>query len=376
MKSEVSIVKCGSYDFGELDKKVRESVELIGGIRKFIEPGSKVLVKPNLLMAIGPEANITTHPEFVRSVVRILNEIDCKVYLGDGPSVFGGYAEDVFKVYEQTGIRKIAKEENIELVIFDKRFMQDYFPLTTWVRECDFIVNLPKFKTHDYMILTAAVKNLFGLIPGMFKMECHKNFHKPEKFAELLVDIYAAAKPAVSIIDGISGLDGNGPATSGTKKDFGLILASSDAVALDSVLARLINISPDRIFTNKAAEMRKVGNVNLGDIEIKGENISSSCISNFKLPETSLMQTIKSMLPEPILNILTKLIYFHPKIDSDICRLCESCVKNCPQKTIYRKKDKILIDYSKCISCFCCREVCPYAAIGTKKSLLAKLLRM
>lgn len=376
MKSEVSIVKCGSYDFSELDKKIRESLELIGGIKKFIKPNSKVLVKPNLLMAVGPEANITTHPEFVRSVVRILKEIGCKIYLGDSPSVFGGEVEDVFKVYEQTGMKKLSEEENMELVVFDKRFIQGYFPLTTWVKECDFIVNLPKFKTHDYMILTAAVKNLFGLIPGTFKMEAHKNFYKPEKFAELLLDIHSAKKPAVSILDGIWGIEGNGPATSGIRRDFGLILASSDSVSLDCVLAELINISPDKIFTNKAARLRNIESAELSNIEIKGESISSSRIPDFKLPETSLKQTIETKLPAPIINTLKKFIYFHPKIDSDICRLCESCIKNCPQKTIYKKNEKIVIDYSKCISCFCCREVCPYAAVGTKKSLLVKLMRM
>lgn len=374
MKSQVSIVKCTAYKQEDLFPKVKEAIELIGGITKFISPNSKVLLKPNLLMAVEPERAITTHPEFVRAVARILKEIGCKMYIGDGPSVFGDNSENIHEVYERTGIKKVADEEKIELITFGKRYMHTYFPLTDWVKECDCIVNLPKFKTHDYMILTGAVKNLFGLIPGTFKLECHKNFYQHERFAQMLLDVYEAAKPALSIVDGISGIEGNGPATSGTKRDFGLIVAGKDAVSLDTVLATLMNTRPEYIFTNKEAAKRGIGATDINNIEIKGEALVSSIISDFKLPETSLGQTIKNNLPSFIVTFLKKHIYFHPDIDSDLCRLCNSCVENCPQRTMDNKSGKIVIDYSRCISCFCCKEFCPYAAIKIKKSLLAKIM--
>ena len=374
MKSEVSLIRCKTYEPNGLFEKVKEAVELIGGIEKFVKPGSKVLLKPNLLMAANPESAITTHPEFARAVIKILKSIGCKIYLGDGPSVFGSQMENIIKVYEQTGIQKMAEEEAVELVTFDKRYMNGYFPLAQYVKDCDYVLSIPKFKTHEYMILTGAVKNLFGLIPGTFKLECHKNFHQPERFAEMLLDVYAAVKPALSIVDGITGMEGNGPATSGTKRDFALILAGQDAIAIDSVLARIMNIKPDFIYTIKEARKRGIGNIDLNNIEIKGEDLSSCVFKDFKLPETSLKQSIIRNLPGPVANILKKLLTFHPRIDSDVCRLCEACVKNCPQKTMTNKDGKIVIDYSQCISCFCCREVCPHKAIGIKKSLLARML--
>ena len=419
MKSQVSIIKCSTYSQEELFLKVKQSVELVGGIEKFIKRGSKVLLKPNLLMAIEPEAGITTHPEFVRSVIRLLKEIDCKIYLGDGPSVFGGNAEDIFKVYERTGIKKIAEEEKTELVIFDKRFMHGYFPLTTWVKECDCVVSLPKFKTHSFMFLTGAIKNLFGLIPGSFKLECHKNFFQQEKFAGVLLDIYQAVKPALTIVDGILGIEGNGPATSGIKRNFGLILAGADGLAIDALLAKLMNIQPEYVFTNKEAAFRNIGNVDENNIEIKGEKLSSCIIADFKLPDASFKQFLVNKFPGFIANILKKLITIHPKIDSDACRLCESCIKNCPQQTMSvqegkpvrqwfgipnsqshkpvrqwfgipnsqshkpvrqwfgipnSQSHKLVIDYAQCISCFCCQEVCPYGAIATKKSFLSRVL--
>src|SRR3989339_2064086 len=374
MKSQVSIVKCASYKQEDLFPKVKEAIELIGGITKFLKPNSRVLLKPNLLMAIEPQRAITTHPEFVRAVVRILREIGCTMYIGDGPSVFGDNIENIYEVYERTGIKKVADEEKVELITFGKRFMHTYFPLTEWVKECDYVVNLPKFKTHDYMILTGAVKNLFGLIPGTFKLECHKNFHQPERFAEMLLDVYSAVKPALSIVDGISGMEGNGPATSGTKRDFGLIVAGSNPVAIDTVLAAIMNARPENIYTIKEAIKRNLPGASLNDVDILGESLKNVVIRDFKLPDISIPRAILNNLPPFAANLLKKWLTFQPKIDTDICQLCDACVNNCPQKTMSNKNGKIVIDYSQCISCFCCREVCPYAAIGIKKSFLARLL--
>ncbi len=376
MKPQVSIVRCASYDRELVCAKVREALELTGGIMRHVKPGSKVLLKPNLLMAIEPERAITTHPEFVRAVIKLLKEIDCKIYLGDGPSVFGGNIEDIVKVYERTGIKKIAEQENVELVIFTKKFMQGYFPLTTWLKECDCLVNLPKLKTHNFMVITGAVKNLFGLIPGTFKLECHKNFYQPEKFARMLLDIYEIAKPALNIIDGIHGIEGDGPATSGTRRDFGLVMASSDAVAIDVALAKIMSLPSESVFTNQEAARRKILSADLGNIEIKTDDVPDFAIADIKLPRVSLKQTLVYKLPAPVANILKRMISFHPKIDSDACQLCEACIKNCPQKTMAKKDGRVVIDYSRCISCFCCQEVCPYAAIGTKKSLLARIMGM
>ncbi len=372
--SEVSIVRCTTYNQEELFVQVKQAVELIGGLDKFIKPGSKVLLKPNLLMAIEPEAAITTHPEFIRSVIRLLKEINCKIHLGDGPSVFGENSEDILKVYQQTGIKKITDEEKIELVIFNKRFMHSYFPLTTWVKECDYVINLPKFKTHSFMLLSGAIKNLFGLVPGTFKLECHKNYFQQEKFAGVLLDIYQAVKPALTIVDGISAIEGNGPATSGKRRDLGFILAGADSVAIDVIMAKIMRIQPDCIFTNKEAARRKLGNTDLNNIEIKGEKLSSCIIADFKLPDVSLKQVLVNKFPGFVANVLKKLITIQPLVDSDLCRLCEACVKNCPQKTMSVQEGKLVIDYSQCISCFCCQEACPHGAIAIKKSFLAKLL--
>jgi len=160
MISKVSIIKCKTYDPSLVFEAAKKAIVVIGGICNFIKPQSKVLVKPNLLLAKEPEFGVTTHPEVVRAVVKILKEINCKIYLGDGPFVWGSQAKNVNEVYERTGMKKISQEEDIDLVKFDKRRWRGKFPLTTWLDDCDYLVSIPKFKTHDLTILTAAIKNM------------------------------------------------------------------------------------------------------------------------------------------------------------------------------------------------------------------------
>ena len=168
MQSQASIIKCRTYNPSEIQKAVRESVELIGGIGNFVKSSDKVLIKPNLLMATTPDTAIDTHPEFVRAVIRLVKETGAKIILGDSPSVCGE-PQDIDNVYEQSGIKKIAEEEEVELVKFGRRNMKSGYLFTSWIDECNCIISLPKFKTHELTILTGAIKNLFGLIPGLYK---------------------------------------------------------------------------------------------------------------------------------------------------------------------------------------------------------------
>jgi len=370
MKSKVSIVKCPTYDSALVFDSVKKAVDLIGGISNFIKPESKVLVKPNLLMAKCPESGIDTHPEVVRAVIRLLKEIRCHIYLGDGPSVWGNQAEDVDSVYEESGMKRISIEEGIELVKFNKRRWRGKFPLTTWLDECDYLVSVPKFKTHDLTILTGAIKNLYGLIPGTYKTELHKRYYKAEDFSRNLADIYMEVHPALTIVDGILALEGDGPATSGQPRQCGLLLAGVDCVALDSILALIMGLAPRDILSTKEAARRGLGIADVNSIEILGEKLQSVLGQPFKLPSTSLRKKI----PAPIIAIAKNLITFYPRVNHKNCISCGVCINACPAKAISIHFNKVVIDYTRCISCFCCQEVCPSAAIKVKKSILARMI--
>ena len=289
MSSRVSIAKCTSYDSGLVFEAAKKAIDLIGGISSFIKPGSRVLVKPNLLMAKEPEFGVDTHPEVVRAVIKVLKGINCRVFVGDGPSVWGSQIENVERVYDTSGITRICREEGVELVKFEKRRMRNKFPLTTWLDDCDHFVNLPKFKTHNLTLLTGAIKNLFGLIPGTFKTELHKNYFHIVDFSKILVDIYQEAKPSLTLIDGILAMEGDGPATGGKLRNLNLLLAGSDCVALDSVMALIMGIKPLDVLSTKEAATRGLGEADINSIIILGEKLEAVAGEPFVLPTNSLL---------------------------------------------------------------------------------------
>ncbi|MDI6758473.1 MAG: DUF362 domain-containing protein [Candidatus Omnitrophota bacterium] len=370
MKSKVSIVRCSSYQEGLVHESVRRAIDLIGGITNFIKPQSRVLVKPNLLMAKPPSAGIDTHPEIVRSVVKILKKIGCEVFVGDGPSVWGNQIENVDLVYEVSGVKQVCQDEGAALVKFEKKIWKKNFPFTSWVDTSDCIINLPKFKTHDFTLLTGAIKNLFGLIPGTYKTELHKNYFDPKDFSKILVDIYEEIRPCLTIVDGIVAMEGDGPATSGKLRNLNLLLASSDCVALDSILALIMGVAPLDILTNKEALGRNLGQAQLDSIEILGEELRDVMGEPFMLPSTSLIRKI----PRPALKLAKKLIRYYPYLEAKNCLHCQACIEACPFQAISMKKEKINFNYSKCSACFCCQEACPAQAIKVKRNLFAKMI--
>jgi uncharacterized protein (DUF362 family)/NAD-dependent dihydropyrimidine dehydrogenase PreA subunit len=368
MSSQVALVKCLSYESKEVESSLKKAVDLLGGITVFIRPQSRVLLKPNLLMAKEPEYAITTHPEVIRACIRLLKGIDCRVVVGDGPSVWGNQIENIDEVYERSGTKAVCAEEGAELVKFENRRWRGKFPLTTWLDQCDYLLNLAKFKTHGFTVLSGAIKNNFGLVPGTFKTELHKTYASPQDFAAMLVDVYQQAKPVLNIIDAVVSLEGDGPGTSGKPRKTNRLLVSADAIALDSILALMMSLRPEDILTTKEAAKRGLGSAEPSTIEILGDSLAVE--EGFILPAASLLDR---KLAQQVLKLIRGFIRYYPYLEPDKCITCAACVANCPHKAIRLKGKGIIFDYQKCVSCFCCQEVCPQAAIKLKKSLLAKL---
>jgi uncharacterized protein (DUF362 family) len=367
--SKVSIVRCENYNSEKVLEEVTRAVRLLGGIENFVKKGDKVLVKPNLLSARTPEEAVCTHPEIVRAVIRLAKETGAHVLVGDSPGSFFTI-EDIDFVYEKTGIKNIAAEENAELVRFERSRIIKGMPFAEVALDASVIISLPKLKTHALTIMTGAIKNTYGLIPGLFKVECHRNRPKPRDFVKVLLDVYEIARPQLSIMDGVLAMEGDGPG-SGIPRKLGLILASSDAVSLDAVVSELVGLASYKDIVVGEARKRGLGEADISNIEIHGEAIENLRVKDFKLPKTAHRI---NKLPDFLTNLFKWAVEFKPVIDVGLCKKCGICRDSCPVSAITINKEESHIDDAICMRCFCCCEFCPHKAIYINGNFFTNLL--
>ena len=370
MNSSVSIIKCQSYDEEEVLKSLRRAIELIGGIKTFVKKGDHVLLKPNLLYGKPPEKAVTTHPSIVRGMIQIVREAGGIPSIGDSPSI-----GSLIKAAEKAGIKRVADEMDCPLKEFDKPILppkrgMKFFKqleIDQKVLEADVVINLPKWKTHGMMLLTLGVKNLFGCIPGPKKALWHLKAGEDRKlFAQILIDLYQIIQPSLTILDGILGMDGNGPG-SGHPIQLGLILASSDPLSLDQIVCDLLRIPRRSLMTNQVAFEEGIGR---DGIEVVGERLEEIRIPRFRLPPPSQPAwDLPRFLQKALKNALTS----KPVVEEEVCSVCNRCVEICPPKALDRKERGLVFDYGKCIRCFCCQEICPEGAIKIQPGWALKL---
>jgi len=371
MTSLVSVIKCPNYDEARVFSALRQAIDLIGGIQTFVNKGNRVLLKPNLLFGKSPEKAVTTHPSIVRGMIQIVREAGGVPSIGDSPSV-----GSLTWTAEKAGIRAVADEMKCPLVEFNRPVLPPKGGANTFkqlevdqaVLEADVIINLPKFKTHSLTLLTLGVKNLFGCIPGPKKPLWHLKAGKDqETFAKILVDIYKVVRPSLTLLDGIVGMEGNGP-NSGRPIPIGLILASGDSLSLDQIVCDLLGISRGSLSTNRVAFEQGMGRE---PIEVLGERVEDVRISGFQFPTLSQIDWgLPGFLSKALKNALTA----RPVIDEEVCKSCDRCAEICPPKALARKGEELVFDYGQCIRCLCCLEVCPEGAISNKQGWALRLV--
>jgi len=364
--TKVSIMRCPDYNAERVFDAVSRAVDLVGGIGSVVKPGMKVLLKPNLLSARTPEEAVCTHPEVVRAVVRLVKGAGGIPLIGDSP---GGYGANIDEVFERSGMLGVSKSEGVELVKFTASKSVDGIPFARHIFECDSIISIPKMKTHGITLITAAVKNMYGAVVGLYKAERHSISPKEEDFAKVIAKVYAIARPHLTILDAITAMEGDGP-SAGVPRNLNFIMAGKDAVAIDAVAARIVGLTPLEVLVTREAYERELGEADLEKIEIAGDNVDSFVTTNFKLPATAFYK----MIPDGVVKMIAALMRFKPVIDELVCTRCRLCKLTCPVSAIEVEKESCSIDYKKCVKCLCCQEVCPYRAIGIKRSLLAKLM--
>ncbi len=325
--------------------------------------GKTVLIKPNVLRAARPEEGITTHPALVRAVIEKIETMKpASLVIGDNPGLtLYGANEEGFK---KAGLLEVSKAyyRNIGNDSRKMAFNPDFMPevsVSRIVLEADVVVSLPKFKTHGLTGMTGAIKNSYGLLPGAQKAKLHKAAGTPERFHEMLVEVFRLRVPDFFLVDAIVGMEGNGP-VSGNLRDIGLILASDNGVAVDAVMARMMGLDPGLLRFLQKAKESGLGDYDLRNIEIVGLLRE---IPDFKVPPLSGEAQLGDKGSEARIHGRTLM---RPQADPKLCTGCGICVDHCPVSALTLISQIPKVDTEACITCFCCQEICPEKAISLK----------
>ncbi|MEG0305155.1 MAG: DUF362 domain-containing protein [Oscillospiraceae bacterium] len=334
---------------------------------------TKLLIKPNLLAKHTPDAAVTTHPQLLLEVIRAAKRRGVtQIIMADSSG--GTYnAAMMQSIYKASGLASVCQDEGVQIytqckwgsVKTNGNAVRE-FNLIEPVLDADFIINLPKLKTHMMMGMSGAVKNLFGCIPGLQKAEMHMRFPQAERFGEMLVDLCEAVRPQLSIVDGVMGMEGDGPA-GGKPRKCNCILGGENPYAIDLAICKLIGMEAMSVPFLSAANIRGLCGKSAEEIEIIGDKLLP--IKGFLLPsghsEVDFRQSVPRVLRFAV-PMVQGFVAPRPFIRKKLCIGCGKCADICPGHTINIINKKASIERKNCIRCFCCHEMCPVKAIGVR----------
>lgn len=372
---DVAVVRCKTYDVEAVKPALEEAVNAVNGL-DFVMPGMKIIIKPNLVSFKKPDAAATTHPALLEALVEMLLARGADVTIGDSPG--GPHSLPLLnRVYTATGMDRLEKlgaklnrNMNEKTVDFPEGKVLKNFTYTEYLDEADAIIDFCKLKSHGMLGMSAAVKNLFGTIPGLKKPEVHYKFQNDAEFADMLVDLNEYFKPRLAICDAVVGMEGNGP-TAGTPRQIGAIIASKSTYYADVVGAELIGMNIDGLPTLQAAYERGFAPASSKNLRVYGD-IRALTVDDFKAPP---VRGLSFMRKGNVLHFISKAALEHkPTLKKRLCVGCGECARMCPAKAIEMKNKKPHINREKCIRCFCCQEFCPRAAMVAHRPLAAKVL--
>lgn len=379
---QVYNIKCESYDVDDVNECVKRHFEYLNLSSK-IPKNSGVFIKLNLLMKSSPESATITHPSVVRSVVRNLKAIGITdITIGDSPG--GPFTVGALKsVYTAAGLVKVAEEEEVLLNYNTASTTVDTpsdisshtrsFDVIDAVLNADYVINICKLKTHGMMTMSGAVKNMFGVIPGLTKPEYHMRFPETQDFADMLVDLSRTVKQDITFVDAVYAMEGDGP-SGGEPRFVGRILSGTNPYDMDVVLCHIMGLEPENVPTVKKSVEKGLCSGILDEVEVIGDELER--ISDFKMPGSVRSVVFEDYVPKilrkPFRTVSSALLKPKPLINTPKCIGCGKCAESCPAKTIAIKDKKAEIDYKNCIKCYCCHEMCPVRAIDFKRSFLTR----
>jgi len=352
---KVAIESCESYNIKELKNLLGAMFEEVSFLPF---RNASVLIKPNLLTAKPPEKAVTTNPVMIQAISQLFQDYSCSITIGDSP----GYGS-IVKVLKLSGIMDIIDELKLNISSFDYNIIKHSNGISPYKKflfgddpeKYDIIVNVPKLKTHGMMGMTLGVKNTYGFIHALEKARWHLRAGQDRSlFASILIDIHTIVSPSVTILDGIIGMDGDGP-SSGRPRKLGVLAVSKNAFILDDCIEKLVRFPYPTPITRLARTHGLLP-------EYEPISNNKPVINDFQMPRS--MDTDWN-IPRFAKNVLRNIFIKKPSVQKNMCKSCGICVKICPAKALSMKDKGPVFDYSLCIRCYCCQEMCPEGAIKT-----------
>ncbi|MGA1820535.1 MAG: DUF362 domain-containing protein [Thermoplasmatota archaeon] len=363
MSSSIHVTRCDRYDIDLVRSRVREHLDRYPQFSNI--KGKRILLKINLVIGMDPERAITTHPVFVKAVAQELLSRGAIPFIADSPG--GLFNKAMLKrYYDASGMTGVAEETGIELSydtgshiekIPEGRFVKS-FNVCNYLRNCDLVIALPKIKTHVFCGLTCASKIMFGVVPGMEKVQYHTRFPHTVDFSKMLMDLTDLSRVDLFLVDGIVGMDDRGP-SQGRAREVGVIISGTDHAAIDLHVTRVVGLNPAKLPIMKAA--RDLGLIEFDSkIEVTGDAADLKLEKPFKPARGGGVFTRP---PRFLRRFMISIGTRKPRISHRKCVGCGVCRDNCAGKAIRIVNGKARIRYSKCIRCYCCHELCPHGVV-------------
>ncbi len=383
MEAKVYIVQC--KDYAQVEDKLAALLDLMGGMGRFAKQGEKIVLKVNLLREARPEEAVSTHPSVVAAVGRLAKEAGAIPVIADSPG--GGYRythKTLDKIYHTNRMHEAADQAGIAVnwdttsrpVSYADGILTKHFDIITPVYEADAVFNLCKMKTHLFTVMTGAIKNIFGVIPGLTKTGYHAKLHDVQRFAGMLLDLSQYVSPRLTIMDAVVAMEGDGPGT-GDPRPVGLLIGSENPLALDVAATEIMGLKRTENPVIMEAERRSLKPNRLEDIEVIGADLADVKVLDFKRTQVSAGSLGLDRMPwyQRILEPLFKDAFtVRPRVIWHRCIACGTCIEGCPMEAIRFVDERASIEDDKCIRCYCCHEICPEEAIGLHSSWLYQLI--